>query len=465
MKGRTRSWAFRLATLAFGLCLLLLLNLLLELSPWSPPTREEYNRQHNLLSIEHYYRQLDEYFVVLSGDSLESEQAICGPSETLARAQRSRANGMQWARFPCKKSPGTFRLVTLGGSAVQGFDVSASSTFPSKLQEFLLQEGAKKVEVINAGVAGYNTLQIRRMMPSLAFLEPDLYVLYAGHNDYNYFLVADAAELTPRWQRTLRAMGDRFAIWRLTRAALRHAEQEQVPAAPVWAGVGRPGGAAQSSHGKERSPRPVPESREDRRSLVWQEQAVRRLIETRYRENVDYISRQARKQGAHLLLLSPTCKLSDPPLDSIHWRDLDQSALDSWNQAWAAARRGPGRSRALAAALAIDDTYSELLYMAGLDAVNRGKPGEALERFVSALDYTPPSRCDRAPPRHRQVVSDSARALGLPYMDTWPVFHPSGLLQGDEYFMDTVHLNVEGHALLARQLAGFLLREGLVPQS
>nr|MBP9748618.1 hypothetical protein [Patescibacteria group bacterium] len=51
-----------------------------------------------------------------------------------------------------------YRVLVLGDSFTMGGTQDASSTFVA-LSERYLQESGKQVEVINAGVAGYNTVQ------------------------------------------------------------------------------------------------------------------------------------------------------------------------------------------------------------------------------------------------------------------------------------------------------------------
>ena len=461
-----RQILFRLLALSTGLLLLVLLEGVLRLLPWSPPTRQEALQARNLISIEHYYHHYDEFFVKWEQ---HDGVAICGPSPDRCRGTFSRANGMQWDRFPCQKPPGTFRIVTLGGSSTQGFGVDASQTFATRLEELLAGRTAQPVEVINAGIAGYNTIQIRRMLPYLRFLEPDLYVLYAGHNDYNYFLVADAAELTPPWVRHLRSMGDRLVSWRALRTLFQTIHPPPGLSSRPQEGWGRPGGARQRAPHLKDTVRPVPEQREQRRALTQQEISARDLIDSRFSDNVTALVAEARTLGAQVVLLSPVCRVRDAPVDSIHWRDLNDEALARWDGAWRRARDAHNHEAAasLEQALAIDDSYSHLRHLAGELARDAGRYQEARAHYLAAMDWNPPTSMDRAPPHHAQVVAQAARDLGVLYIDLWPVFAEAAELPGlpdDELFLDTIHPNPAGHRLIARTLADALLQQELVLQ-
>jgi len=84
--------------------------------------------------------------------------------------------------FPVQPPPPSeaFRVVALGGSSTGGaFQMDDLDQFwPARLQREL------GVEVVNQGVGGWNTLHIRLYVASqLERLDPDLLVLYVGHND------------------------------------------------------------------------------------------------------------------------------------------------------------------------------------------------------------------------------------------------------------------------------------------
>ncbi len=84
------------------------------------------------------------------------------------------------------KPEGTFRILALGGSTTYTEAVGADrETFPAHLQRLLREEhGYSTVEVINAGVPGYNSFE---SLINLCFrgleMEPDLVLIHHGAND------------------------------------------------------------------------------------------------------------------------------------------------------------------------------------------------------------------------------------------------------------------------------------------
>ena len=86
--------------------------------------------------------------------------------------------------FPYAKPEGTVRVLSLGDSHTQGYEVRQAFTFSSALERYMAGRGLK-AEVLNAGVSGFGNAE------ELAFLEnegwkyhPDAVVLGFYANDY-----------------------------------------------------------------------------------------------------------------------------------------------------------------------------------------------------------------------------------------------------------------------------------------
>jgi hypothetical protein len=93
---------------------------------------------------------------------------------------RNNALGMRDPERTLHKPPGTYRLLFLGDSMVQGHGVALPDTIPSRLESWLAgRAGARpRVEVLNAGVFGYSPLLESIYLREVAdALEPDLVLL------------------------------------------------------------------------------------------------------------------------------------------------------------------------------------------------------------------------------------------------------------------------------------------------
>ena len=105
--------------------------------------------------------------------------------------------------FSYDKPAGTLRVLALGDSHTQGYEVRQEATFAAVLERYLAKRGVQ-AEVLNAGVSGFSTAE------ALAFLEnegykyqPDVVVLGFYANDYEDNLKAglfslDSGQLVER---------------------------------------------------------------------------------------------------------------------------------------------------------------------------------------------------------------------------------------------------------------------------
>ncbi len=103
-------------------------------------------------------------------------------------AGRLNSYGFVGPDFPVSKAEGVFRIVAMGGSTTQGkLGIAGTRVFPytAFLQEiFNRKRGGKKVEVLNAGVAGIKIRGIyRRIRDKVLPLDPDLIILSIGWDD------------------------------------------------------------------------------------------------------------------------------------------------------------------------------------------------------------------------------------------------------------------------------------------
>ncbi len=92
--------------------------------------------------------------------------------------------GMRGAERPATKPKGGFRVLVLGDSVAYGVGVGPNDTFSAKLEALLKGKASGRyVDVLNAGVSGYNTLQELEVLEKRLPLEPDVVVLSYCPND------------------------------------------------------------------------------------------------------------------------------------------------------------------------------------------------------------------------------------------------------------------------------------------
>ena len=87
--------------------------------------------------------------------------------------------------FPRRKPPDTRRVFCLGGSTTYGRPYDDTTSFPGWLRELLPHIAPQaRWEVINAGGVSYASYRVARLTQELVQYEPDLLIVYTGHNEF-----------------------------------------------------------------------------------------------------------------------------------------------------------------------------------------------------------------------------------------------------------------------------------------
>ncbi len=87
--------------------------------------------------------------------------------------------------FDILKRESAFRVFVLGGSSAQGFPFSPNGTFSRYIRDRLeLIYPNKYIEVVNLGITATNSYTIRDLIPGVLEQNPNLILIYAGHNEY-----------------------------------------------------------------------------------------------------------------------------------------------------------------------------------------------------------------------------------------------------------------------------------------
>lgn len=82
-----------------------------------------------------------------------------------------------------EKSPGRKRVFVVGGSTAQGFPYKRNHSYTAMSQAALRSAGLN-VEIVNLGNSAMSSYYVRDVLRELPRYEPDMVVVYAGHNEY-----------------------------------------------------------------------------------------------------------------------------------------------------------------------------------------------------------------------------------------------------------------------------------------
>jgi len=359
--------------------------------------------------------------------------------------------------FAVPKAPGTFRLVAFGGSTTYGRPYLARTAFPEWMARLLERAvPGTGVEAVNAGGISYASYRVIRLVRELARFEPDLYVVYAGHNEFlETRTFAAILEESPR-RRALRALLHRSRIYSLLSRRLRRV---------VGTGPGRAG--ERTVLGEEVDAR-LEEIGGPQ--LYHRDEVFRRGVILHYRRSLREIARFARARGIPLVLCTLPVNLSGvSPFKSEHREGLDAAALAAWEADFARGERllADGQPlpalEALRLAERIDDRYALLHYRIGQACEAAGRFEEAYGAYDRAREE------DVVPLRALGVFNEAIREIaaeeGVALADVERVFRalsPHGI-PGPSLFVDHVHPTIEGQQLIAFVALDAAARAGMLP--
>jgi tetratricopeptide (TPR) repeat protein len=356
-------------------------------------------------------------------------------------------------RVPAKKPPGTYRIIVLGESAARG-DPAASFSISRTLEVML--RGAypdRPFEVINAGITAINSHVMRAVAADCEQLEPDLYIVYAGHNEvigpfgpgtvFLPFLRSPLAiDVVVRLRRTRTGQ----LIGAIGRALGRdRVDLEQ------WRGM---------------------------TMFLQHEIAVNdpRLadVEALFRRNLSAVAKSARSAGAGAIFCTVLTNQRDfAPFRSRHRDGLTEAETRRWEEAFAAGNRAAGEGDQAAAethwqrAWEIDDTFAEVAFRLGRLYLALRRDEEARSFLQRALDsdtlrFRTDSRLQRA--IREAATADRGHVELVDVAGEIGAGSPHGLI-GDEALYEHVHLTA--HAtwrtarLLLPRIGVDLVRRGL----
>jgi tetratricopeptide (TPR) repeat protein len=363
-------------------------------------------------------------------------------------------------RFPQDKAPGTYRIFCLGGSTTYGRPYSDATSFAGWLRELLpVADAQRRWEVINAGGISYASYRVAHLMEELVRYEPDLFVIYTGHNEFLEERTYGALRDLPAAVRSTAALLARTRTWAAMKMALNF-----LGSAPSVKKTSPSLLPAEVNTMLDRSAGPERYARDD---------ILRDQILLHYRISLERIADIAMRAGAEVIFVTPASNLKDStPFKSQHTDGLSASDRSRSEALLADAQQRIGASawhealELLDAALAIDPRFAELHYRRGAVLLALGRADEAAAAFRRARDE---DVCPlRALSPMRETVAEVAREKGATLVDFVDLVERRALAEqgfaipGAEYFLDHVHPTIAGNRILALALVDALIAKGVV---
>ncbi|HEX9654680.1 MAG TPA: hypothetical protein VGA99_13305, partial [bacterium] len=346
--------------------------------------------------------------------------------------------------FSATKDSSTYRIFCLGASTTQGFPYPPSASYPAMLQKVLSTvNSSKNFEVINCGITAITSHSVLDMSREiLADYEPDLLVLYTGHNEF-YGALGQASRLSLFQNRAmvrlflelhdsrlfllLRDVAVKFFGARLTRdSVIDHSTFMGTVARDV--NIPRDG-------------------------------SLFRRTRDHFRDNLFEIIEEAGKHSTPVVVSTLVSSLDFEPFGSLHSGSFVDADTARWqqtiNEAGELQMSGQFQEAAesYSQTLGMDSCYAPVHYQLAKCYQNLGRAELALQHFVLARDFDPVRF--RAPSAFNDVIREAGEKYDIPVVDSEEEFakaSPGGLV-GQNLILEHVHPNQLGYLRIAKAMA------------
>lgn len=358
--------------------------------------------------------------------------------------------------FEIRKGARTKRIFCLGESTMAGFPYEFHATAPAFLKDrlsVLLPD--YNIEVINVGVSAVSSFVVKDFMDELAAYEPDLYIVYVGHNEFYgaYGVGSTVAIRGGAWLTRLTISLLKFRMFLLLRDGYTWLRQSFSSGASTLSGslMGQMVGEQTIPYGGE----------------LYQQ--ARRI----YQENLERIISSARSQNVPVLFsaLVSNIKTQRPFVPTFDPR-TEEHQRQEWNRLVTEGNALFAQGNAHAAieryrmAITIDSTNAEGHFNIGQALYSSGKYEEARIAFLRAKDFD--ALRFRA---SEEFVSDLAgvtKRMQVPLAAVDSAFEAGSEhgIPGNELILEHIHPTLDGYFLMAKVFASSIYKNNLLaPES
>ncbi|MEJ2320643.1 MAG: tetratricopeptide repeat protein [Gemmatimonadales bacterium] len=345
-------------------------------------------------------------------------------------------NWFNQQQFPVRKAEGVTRIFCLGGSTTYGRPYDDRTSFCGWLRAFLpAVNPSTQWEVINAGGISYASYRVVRLMEELARREPDLFIIYTGHNEFLEKRTYDRLLRTPELMRDLGSLASRLRLYSLLSDVIY--PRKDVLETEIDA-------VLDNSVGPEDYHRDDP---------------MRDAVLEHFRISLQRMTRIAEESGAEIIFVTPASNIRDfspfkaEPSAGLDSARIRQIGLLKESIAEHLDHQEDDQAADLAIqALAIDPRDAELLFLKGRALLALGKVDEARRAFIAARDedIAPLRALTPVPGIVAEVASENGNGL-VDFAGMIEKSSPAGI-PGEEHFLDHVHPSIEVNRMLALAL-------------
>ncbi len=353
--------------------------------------------------------------------------------------------------FPAEKRPGVYRIFCFGGSSTWGQHVAYELAYPALLERGLSYAyPARRFEVVNAGAVAYGSHRVRLVLEEACLYEPDLFIVYSGHNEYLepgfYREILERSRPVVELQGRLNRLRLYVLLrsWLLLLKPVRHPDDR-----PAEERLAELGVAADKVE-------------------IERDATLFTAVPEKFRQNLSAMVRKGHKFGVPLVLCTVPANATTEPEASLFSRPMSPVERTRWDETLQAAeadldakKYDAARSK-LDELKKIDSRHARARWLMGRALEGLGRPDEARVEYEAARDLDAWPK--RSPPAFEKIVGEVAARRGAVLADVARAFRdaPDGGLLQRNLFIDNCHPNIIGHQVISRTIIGALKDSGLV---
>ncbi len=373
--------------------------------------------------------------------------------QTLYQRNPSRNRYFNPQEFVLPKPTEQFRIFSFGGSTTYGRPYLHETSFSSWLERLLKRYApGPDYQVINAGGISYASYRVRSLMTEVVDYQPDLFVVYSGHNEFLESRTFSKQKNEHPAMRQVRSILHHSSIYSVLKRGIDRINKSEnndlLPAEEVDARLEKIGGT----------------------ELYHRDPEFRANVIRQYRQSINAMIDLAQERQVPILFCTLPSNLSGvSPFKSEHRHDLTAQDWASWQRAFETGKGflSEGNAHAAIGAFAeaekIDDRYAELHYRIGQAHELAGQFALAYRSYLRAKeeDIVPLRALDD----FNRVLRELSASRKVPLVDVEAfvrrVSHNG--IPGNDLFVDHVHPGIEGQQLIAWVILNRLSTTGLIP--
>lgn len=347
--------------------------------------------------------------------------------------------------FASVKTKDEFRIFCLGGSTVQGRPYAIETSFTTWLELALhAADPSRKWNAINCGGVSYASYRLVPIMEEVLAYEPDLLVVYTGHNEFLEDRTYSEVRQTPAWQMAIHERLISLRIYGLARSAALASgiiQNESVAGRPtlteeVDALLDYQGGL-ETYHPDEK----------------WKQGVV-----AHFESNLRRMTRIARNARVPMILVNPVSNMRDtPPFKCELPSDMPADQRASFGKSWNAAKaidwnQLDAKVQQIKSCLEKESRFADAHFLLAKCREAQERYGDAYAAYLRAKDE------DVCPLRILESMHDIIHRVagqsGIPLVDVRSHFEQVAEygIPGDDELIDHVHPRIEGHQQIAEIL-------------